>query len=727
LGEALQLTGLKIENFRALKNVEIPLSDFGCLIGENNAGKSSVLNALILLLTGSTPRKLSATDFYDPNKPIRIELQITSIEPGDLDRISDSGHRASLEKDVVGHQLTLVRTVPVDLKKEQLKIRRLGPKDENLTDEVLGPAMKNKSGAELRQGVVALIPALEARLGPKPTQTQIRNQRDLIIDALPKGELILRDADLGTGIEAAIRSFLPEPIYIEAVKDVANDVKTSDTAIFGKLLKILLDEVSDQFSDVNEHFKSIQSRLSRIEADGVMHDNRLAPVKLIESTIEEFVRQSFPGIDLKMSVPVPELKTIFSAAEITVDDGHEGPITGKGDGLKRTVAFAILRAYTVLRTDGLGVKVQPAEPKPMYLLLFEEPELYLHPRAQRQLFRALELFSTDHPVLVTTHSPLFVGAESTTTFTKMRKVPGELGGTPESKPLPVDLLDKMDDRTAFQIICHENNEHAFFAQSVVLVEGESDAILFAHLARLFNREWDHVERNVAFVQIGGKQNFTKYRAFFEKFDIDVHILCDLDTVIDGHQHLFSDERRVNLRSRLMARVDELSKPETLEIAGKQASKLRSSGSIRGHWADARQAFVDWDRSPEGFVAIDSSLTAFFSNADNPKKLEVLKGIDEEVKNLKHKLLKDLRNDHVYVFLRGALEDYYGSFEDRGKSDKVRHAIKLRDALPDRRSFEALHEENLSEIMDELTSIMEHMFESMCTTKLLDEESNLVST
>ena len=91
---------------------------------------------------------------------------------------------------------------------------------------------------------------------------------------------------------------------------------------------------------------------------------------------------------------------------------------------------------------------------------------------------------------------------------------------------------------------------------MVLVEGESDAILFAHLARLFNPEWDHVERNVAFVQIGGKQNFTKYRSFFEKFDIDVHILCDLDTLIDGHQHLFNDERRVKLRSRLMARVDE---------------------------------------------------------------------------------------------------------------------------------------------------------------------------
>ena len=99
----------------------------------------------------------------------------------------------------------------------------------------------------------------------------------------------------------------------------------------------------------------------------------------------------------------------------------------------------------------------------------------------------------------------------------------------------------------------------------------------------------------------------------------------------------------------------LAKPDTLEIPSKLASKLRSAGSIRGHWADARQAFADWDRSDEGFAAIDSSLTAFFSNADNPRKLDVLKGVDEEVRDLKNQLLNDLRNDHVYVFLRGLLK------------------------------------------------------------------------
>lgn len=48
------LKHLKITNYRALKEVEMPLSAFVCLTGENNAGKSSVLQALSLFLSGST-------------------------------------------------------------------------------------------------------------------------------------------------------------------------------------------------------------------------------------------------------------------------------------------------------------------------------------------------------------------------------------------------------------------------------------------------------------------------------------------------------------------------------------------------------------------------------------------------------------------------------------------------------------------------------------------------
>jgi predicted ATPase len=38
----MRMTKLTISNYGALRDVSIPLSHFGCLIGENNSGKSSL-------------------------------------------------------------------------------------------------------------------------------------------------------------------------------------------------------------------------------------------------------------------------------------------------------------------------------------------------------------------------------------------------------------------------------------------------------------------------------------------------------------------------------------------------------------------------------------------------------------------------------------------------------------------------------------------------------------
>ena len=36
------MSHLRVENFKGLREIDVPLSRFACLIGENNAGKSSV-------------------------------------------------------------------------------------------------------------------------------------------------------------------------------------------------------------------------------------------------------------------------------------------------------------------------------------------------------------------------------------------------------------------------------------------------------------------------------------------------------------------------------------------------------------------------------------------------------------------------------------------------------------------------------------------------------------
>jgi len=49
-----------------------------------------------------------------------------------------------------------------------------------------------------------------------------------------------KDLILPTGFWNSIKPLLPEPILIPAVKDITDDVKTTESATFGKLLGVYL-------------------------------------------------------------------------------------------------------------------------------------------------------------------------------------------------------------------------------------------------------------------------------------------------------------------------------------------------------------------------------------------------------------------------------------------------------------------------------------------------------
>ncbi|WP_160097203.1 AAA family ATPase [Rhodococcus sp. T7] len=702
----MKLETIHIENFRALKDVTLPLSTFGCLIGENNAGKSSVLHALHLVLAGNTPRNIDIHDHHDPLLPIRIELTISEISEEDLARISDSGHRASFEADITDRMITLVRIVPPGESKSSLKILKLGPAEDRFTDKVLTPIMRGKRNEVLREAVVELIPELEPLLGDKPAQSDVREARDKIVEALAPEQKALRDEPLGTGIDAAIKSFLPEPLYIEAVKDVASELKTSGTGTFGKLLNILLHEVTDKLGDIEEQFSDIQRKLSRVFDESGNHtDDRLDQVKKIESTIERFVRESFPDIDLKMTVPVPEIKTIVAGAELTADDGHEGSIASKGDGLKRAVTFAILRAYNVLRHEGLGTTERKQTGGPSYLLLFEEPELYLYPWAQRQLFQALEAFAKDHSVLVTTHSPVFFSPKSTKTFTKLRKVT-ESGCTPYTAITPVVLGNSVSVRDAFQIIRHEHNEIAFFARAVVLVEGDSDAVVLTHLASLLDPQWNHIDRNIAFARIGGKGNIGKYRTFFNHFDIPVHVVCDLDALIGGFGKLTATTEIIEIRRTLMAAIDRSLPTPAPEIGARAAKDLTARGDAQSNWTRAKEVFEGGAQDDAAWTALREAMDDFFTSHRKNDKLAALTGTDPDVARHKHELLEALRGENVHVLSRGDLEAYCG---DTGRSEKVEHALEFCDEVTSETSYRAVLGEQADEIVKELMTLFGSIF------------------
>jgi putative ATP-dependent endonuclease of OLD family len=703
----MKLSSVRIQNFKGLKDVTVPLSQFGCLIGENNSGKSSVLQALLLLL-GANSKKPADADFFDKSLPIRIELQVDEIDQADLERISNEGHRASFTADVVNGSVRLVRLLESGSgSKLQLLISRRGPKNDNWTNAVLDAAMKGHTGEDLRAVVVALIAELDAKLVAKPTQIAVRVARDELVGELEDSDLTARDEPLATGLDAGIKNFLPEPIYIEAVKDVADEVKTTDTATFGKLLSLLLEEVQDKFLDIEMQFKVIQRQLSRVlNEDGELVDDRIDQVRVIETMINRFVRESFPDVDLTISVPVPKMKTILSSAEISANDGHDGPIISKGDGLKRAVAFAILRAYTSLRSSGI-MNASTDSSKSHYWLLFEEPELYLYPRAQKQLFSALEVFAKDHPVMVTTHSPQFFDADTTQSFIKFRKE-RPAGQTPRTEVHPI-VIDDVSTKAAFQIICHENNSIGFFAKQVVLVEGDSDVLLFQHIAKLLNPTWDAVERNVAFARTNGKGNIASYRTFFNKFNIPVHVICDLDALVDGFDKLDPSADTKNARSELMQLVDAAIVDDSAkEITQGEAKKIADSGDARALWIEAERARAALDGSDDRRQALANAVDAFFAVRRKSERLDALRVSAGELDTKKHEVIDMLRQTRTHVLAQGAVEDYYASTSTT--RDKVKQAIEYCASCPTLDKYQEDLGERAPSVEAELREVMQAIFE-----------------
>jgi AAA ATPase domain/Overcoming lysogenization defect protein-like, TOPRIM domain len=656
----VKITHLRIENYKGLHELDIPLSRFACLIGENNAGKSSVLQAVSLFFSGST---LPKTHYFDADSPIRIEVSFSEIADTDIDRLAEE-HRIKIRPIVKNGALNLVRLYGAD-GKSVLKYRKFLPREERFSDDKIAGLIKGqKAGPAFVDTVIVVFPELRNAATAAMNQSEMKAKIQELADSLPDDQKSPADVDLPTGIDKSISAMLPELIYIPAVKDLKDDVKTSESTPFGKLLGILLKTIEPQFDEEKTLFEKLNKKLNRvIQLDGSEKDERLIPVKTIEQTIERFVQDSFKTVKLHIAIPPPELKTVLSSALIYANDGVDGLIESKGDGLRRAIVFAILRSFVELSKTGLipdGSAGAPTDPR--YLLLFEEPELYLHPKAQQVLFDALGTFSLKHPVVVTTHSPVFFGPQSTTTFIKMQK---KTDATVASKPFgaahPIDL-GNTSARDQFQIICYENNNIAFFAETVVLVEGDSDYIVLPHLARVINPVWDSGQLPVRFARIGGKGNMRRYKQFFSRFQTRVVVVTDLDFLLGAEfgQIEPADELKTQ-RDRLLEAVDAIISPNgvAMEPNTEQIKDAHERGDLRALWKRACELQAKQKAGQASLEDVVKAVDEWFAWGKYWLRRDVLRQCPTpQLLAQKRALLDDLRGHGVCVLEKGTIEDYY---------------------------------------------------------------------
>jgi energy-coupling factor transporter ATP-binding protein EcfA2 len=653
----VRITNLRVQNYRGLRDLSIPLSRFACFIGENNAGKSTFLQAISLFFSGSS---LAPLNFYDVSKDIRIAVTLADITKDDLSLLVEE-HRGKIAPIVKSGSLTIVRHYGVD-GKSRLRYVALSPKEARFDSEKVSELLKGKKpGAPMVAAVTAVFPELKGKVANSTNQGEVKDLIKALADGMPADQKEEADLDLPTGLDKSIIPMLPEVIYIPAVKDLGDEIKTKESTPFGKVLGILLKEIDVELTDEKQLFERLQGKLNRVQqADGSVRDDRLPGVKRIEQTVERFLKESFSKVSLELVIPPPEMKTVLSGAQIWVNDGVKGLVETKGDGLKRAVVFAILRSYVELNKAEQPAEVQQREGR--YILLFEEPELYLHPKAQQILFAALDLFSKRHHVVVTTHSPLFFAPGATATFVKLRKnyTPPD-GSRPHTLAYPIDVSD-MKAKDQFQIICYENNNIAFFSDTVVLVEGDSDLVVFPHAARLVNPEWDCNKAPVTFARIGGKGSIRRYKAFFERFGAKVSVITDLDALVSGFDKLDAPTEVQRLRDGLLSVVDEHldASGTALQLNGEDLRSLQDRGDAKAAWARARAANDAFKTKQGTFEQLNEAVEAFFSVERKQARLDALRTCPTpDVAKKKKALLAALRQIDVFVLEKGVLEDYYG--------------------------------------------------------------------
>ena len=618
-----------------------------------------MLQAVALFLSGS---QISRTHYFDASIGIRIGLTFEDISDSDIERLAEE-HRERIRAIITDGRLALVRVYGID-GKGSLKYRKLHPKDTRFSDEAISELIKGLKGKTLADAVINQFPELSQSVASSMTQAEVKTLIQQLANSLPEADKHIVDADLPTGIDKSLAGFLPESIYIPAVKDFKDDIKTSESTPFGKILGILLKVIEPALAEEGELFEKLNAKLNPVRnADGSIQDNRLSPIKLIERTVEKYTQDSFRNVKLRIEIPPPELKTVLSSASIYVDDGVEGTIDTKGDGLRRAIIFAILRSFVELSKKGLlDATDTESGSGPAYLLLFEEPELYLHPNAQQVLFDALSLFANRHPVMLTTHSPTFFGPRGTTTFVKMRK---RLPDAPTAKPFgiahPVDLKDT-NTRDQFQIICYENNNIAFFADTVVLVEGDSDFIVFPHLARLINPLWDIGHQPVRFARISGKANIRRYRQFFGKFETRVVVVTDLDFLLGNEFAQIDPTADISkLRSELFVAVDAviLSQGGVPEPTQKHVKEAHARGDLRAKWTHVRKMKAEYDNGTVSLGDLNCAIEEFFAWEKYWARRDMLMDCPTpEIFAKKRELLTALRLSDVCVLEKGAIESYY---------------------------------------------------------------------
>jgi len=349
------------------------------------------------------------------------------------------------------------------------------------------------------------------------------------------------------GVEKQLYVTVRADLSFTVLEEIERNAKTTPTALEALnrirehnkfvLIPALRDASSDQFQKLfsqmlREHGLS---KMIPQKAGGTPKEYRILKEirDKITDTIKSYVNEALlPQIEknfgfktqyklgLKFNVDVQQigewiLNNLQLGFELTDDTNVTLALSEAGSGVQSGVLLALHR---------LAQKAAE-NPDIQFILAVEEPEAFLHPQKQKELYQNIwAAQSKNLKIIVTTHSPYII---EETPFTSL----GLVKKDGKYSALHVPDVKTVRDREMFDAYSSEVNNSLFFADKIVFVEGESDQRV---IRVLLEKALGPEAHKVSVVSAAGNKNFSPFLRMIRAWNtanLPHLVVTDFDSLI----------------------------------------------------------------------------------------------------------------------------------------------------------------------------------------------------
>ena len=518
------------------------------LVGRNGSGKSSFLSAIELFYDPAA--RVTVDDFYSEDVTQDIEIAITF---GDLSSDATELFSTYIDNGV----LTVVRVFSSGEGKK--------------ANTYHGMRLQNPAFASVRNaGSASNINSQyrEIRTTENYSTLPATSSSASALAALadweaqhPKQCVRMRDEGQFFGFTQVGQGYLGRHtrfIRVPAVRDAQEDAIEKRGSCVTEIMDLVVRSALANRKDLTDFKQRTQAEYNKI-----IDPEKLTELKSLQSELTNTLRSYAPDASVLLnwsevadiSIPLPQAQVKL------LEDGYQSAVERTGHGLQRAFIVTMLQHLVAARSvEGPQEDYTTVEDQvptgvynqlPSLILAIEEPELYQHPSRQRHLASVLlELAVGTIPgvakttqVVYTTHSPLFVGLDRFSQIRVLRKMPHEIGKAKTTRLKKADMDAVAEElwkahgsqgtkytaetlRPRLHALMTPWMNEGFFANTVVLVEGEDDRAAILGVAEYLGYEFDSL--GITVVPCFGKTNLDRPLLVFRQLDIPVYVVWDGD-------------------------------------------------------------------------------------------------------------------------------------------------------------------------------------------------------